>query len=309
MFNAEKIEKTVNITCDSPDFTQTRLDKLLFDHFPEYSRAYFQKLINENLILVNSKINKKGSYKVKKLDEITVNFPEIKQFDLSPKKVDFEIIDIQDDFIIVNKPAGLIVHPASKTQNDEVTLVNGLLYKFEELNKFSQKERPGIVHRLDKGTSGLLIVARTTTAQIKFSEMFKKRLMKKTYLAVVKGHPSKKGKVDLEIGRHPYKKHMMSHVSYQSKNALTYYEVLKYYKDCSLLAVRIVTGRTHQIRVHLAAIGHGLLGDDVYGIQSKLISHPALHAWKLEFEFKNKNFSYCKHVPEDFKELLISVKK
>ena len=307
MLDFEKIEKNVKIACNSPDFESTRIDKFLFDRFPDYSRAYFQKLIENGLILINSK-KTKNSYSVKNSDVIDVNFPQEKQFDLSPKKVAFEILDIQDDFIIIDKPAGLVVHPSEKTQVDEITLVNGLLYKFEELNSFSNKERPGIVHRLDKGTSGLMIIARNQKALIKFADMFKNRKIKKTYLAVVKGHPPKKGKIDYPIGRHPINRHLMSHIGFDGKKALSYYEVLAYYKDCSLLAVRIVTGRTHQIRVHCAAIGHKLLGDETYGCQSKFIQRPALHAWKLSFEFKDKKFSYCKQVPVDFKLLLTKTK-
>ena len=226
MLNLEKIEKTIKITCDYSEFISTRLDKFLFEQFPEYSRAYFQQLINGGLILVNSKINTKSSYLVKKTDTIQINFPEEKQFDLNPKKIDFEVIDIQEDFIVINKPAGLIVHPSQKTQKDDITLVHGLLYKFEELNKFNNKERPGILHRLDKGTSGILLVARKLTSQIALAKLFKKRLIKKTYLAVVKGNPPKKGKIDFPIGRHPYQSHLMSHVGYQPKEAISYYKVL-----------------------------------------------------------------------------------
>ena len=308
MINPEKIEKTEKITYSS-DLKTTRIDKFLLDNFPQYSRTYFQKLISGSLILVNSKINKKNSYKLKINDEIQINFPEIKQFDLSPKKIDFKIIDTQRDFIVIHKPAGLIVHHSQKTQVDDVTLVNGLLYHFNELNKFDNTQRPGIVHRIDKGTSGLLLVARTIQGQIALSSMFKNREIKKEYLAVVKGHPQKKGKIDLIIGRHPYKRHMMSHIGYAGKKALTYYEVLAYYKDCALVKVKIVTGRTHQIRVHFAAIGHGLIGDDLYGYQSKLISRPTLHAWKLSFEYEGKMFNYHEIIPEDFKDLLICLNK
>ena len=308
LYNKEKIKKTEKIECNTPNFESTRIDKFLFGHFPELSRAYFQKMIDLDMVLVNSKTVKKNSYKLKKNDVILVSFPEEKQFDLSPKKVDFEIIDIQPDFIIIDKPAGLVVHPSQKTQVEETTLINGLLYQFQELKQFENSERPGIVHRLDKGTSGLLLVVRNPIALIKFSDLFKNRDIKKTYLTVVKGHPPKKGKIDYAIGRHPFKSHMMSHVGYNSKKALTYYEVLAYYKDCALVEVKIVTGRTHQIRVHFAAIGHKILGDDVYGCQSEFIERPALHAWKLSFEFKGEKFRYIKQVPKDIKNLLKNLK-
>ncbi|MCK4650626.1 RluA family pseudouridine synthase [Candidatus Babeliales bacterium] len=312
MINFNQIEKSIKLSCKTQNNKSTRLDKFLLDNFHEYSRAYFQKLINNKLILVNSKINKKSSYQVKKNDIIQINFPEEKEFDLSPKKIDFEVVDIQKDFIIINKPSGLIVHPSQKSNNnnEEITLVNGLLYKFKELNKFDNKERPGIVHRLDKGTSGLMIIARNTISLIKLSELFKKRLIKKTYLAVAKGLPQKKGIIDYPIGRHPVKRHLMSHVGhYKCKTAITNYEVIKYYKKCSLVSVTIITGRTHQIRVHFAAIGHGLLGDDMYGYISKFIQRPALHAHKLEFEFNSQKFNYSQNPPQDFEDLLTQVNK
>ena len=118
------------------------------------------------------------------------------------------------------------------------------------------------------------------------------------------GHPPRKGKIDYAIGRHPTSRHLMSHVGFDGKPALSYYEVLAYYKDCSLISVRIITGRTHQIRVHCAAIGHKLLGDELYGCKSKLIKRPALHAWKISFEDREKQFDYFKQVPEDFAYLL-----
>jgi 23S rRNA pseudouridine1911/1915/1917 synthase len=303
----KNIEKTKKIIYKSINSGEIRIDQFLFSNYPEYSRAYFQKLIGEELILVNSKINKKSSYKLKENDEITINFPEVKNFDLSPKKIDFDIIDIQKDFIIINKPAGLQVHPSQEKQVDDVTLVNGLLYEFKELNQLEDKERPGIVHRLDKGTSGLMIVARNLPAQIKIANMFKERKINKTYLALVKGHPDKEGKIDLEIGRHRTKRHLMSHITHEGKPALTYYKVLAYYKDCSLVQAKIVTGRTHQIRVHFAAIGHGLIGDENYGFNSKEIQRPALHAWKLAFEFKHKRFNYCVQIPQDLQTILAKI--
>ena len=138
--------------------------------------------------------------------------------------------------------------------------------------------------------------------------MLKNREVKKTYLAVVKGHPQKEGKIDIPIGRHPNKRNLMSHTSFEKKPSLTYYKVLEYFKTESLVEVRIITGRTHQIRVHFAAIGHGLIGDENYGYLSKLISRTALHAHKLSFEYKGKTFEYKKEVPQDFEELLNHLK-
>ncbi|KKP24181.1 MAG: Pseudouridine synthase [candidate division TM6 bacterium GW2011_GWF2_28_16] len=302
------IEKTELITCTQEDLQHKRLDKLLFSKYPDLSRSYFQELINKNLITVNSNSKIKPSYKFKKNDLITINFPKITQYNVKAQDINFDIIDIKPDFIIVNKPAGLVVHP-SDNNKDEVSLVHGLLYKFKEFNDFDDNQRPGIVHRIDRGTSGLLIVARNMKSQIKFSKMFKDRHIKKTYIAVVSGHPPKEGKIDYPIGRHPSKSHLMSHKSYNSKPALTYYKVLEYFKNESLVEIKIVTGRTHQIRVHMAAIGHGLLGDGYYGYLSKFISHPALHAFKLSFDYKCETFEYECKIPEDINFLINNLEK
>lgn len=308
MINFEKIEKTEKIIYHSEDGCSLRIDKYLSISYPERSRTYFQELIESDFILVNDKIIKKSRFSPKEGDQITINFPEDKQFDLTPKKVDFEIVDTQKDFLVINKPAGLIVHPSGKTQEDEVTLINGLLYEFSDLSKFEDKERPGIVHRIDKDTSGLLLVARNSQAQFAISNKFKSREIHKTYLAVVKGHPHKKGKIDFSIGRHPHKRHLMSHASYVGKSALTFYEVVEYYNDCALVSVNIVTGRTHQIRVHFAAIGHGILGDESYGHKSKFISRQALHAHKVSFKYKDQEYNYTCQPPKDIQDLLEAVK-
>lgn len=304
MFDLEKIEDVKTILYQNDTNSQIRIDKFLSDQFKDYSRSYFQKLMDLGLITVNFKIIKKSSFLLKNGDQIVIKFPEVKQFDLSPKQIDFQVISVQPDFIVVNKPAGLIVHHSGKTQESEVTLVNGLLYKFQELNKFSNKERPGIVHRLDKDTSGLLLVARNTISQIGLSRLFKSRKIKKIYLAVVKGHPLKKGKIDYPISRHAFKRHMMTHTRLSGKKALTYYKVLEYFKDSALVACRIVTGRTHQIRVHFAAIGHGLLGDKVYGYESKIISRQALHSYKISFEYRNNKYKFKAEIPKDIKDLI-----
>jgi len=300
-----KIKEKINLTCEGNIQIPTRIDQYLFSKLPQYSRAYFQNLINENLVIINGKIAKK-SHKIHNLDLIEVSIPEEKPIDLEPQKVDFEIIDIQKDFLIINKPAGLLVHYAPNNVTEK-SLVNGLLYQFKELNDFEDKERPGIIHRLDKDTSGLLIVARNIPAQIKLSQMFRDKKITKKYLVLVKGHPEKSGKIDFDIGRHPIKRHMMSHLGISPRKALTYYKVLAYYKDCSLVEAIIVTGRTHQIRVHFAAIGHGVIGDSVYGVQSKHMNRQALHSWKVSFEFNGQQYSYQKPVPKDFQNLLKTI--
>lgn len=302
------MDKTVKFTYENQISCYSRLDRFLASKLPNYSRSYLQKLIEEEFVQVNGEKVQKSSLTLKENDEISIFFPPPKKYDLTPKNIDFEVIDIQDDFIVINKPAGLIVHP-SNNDKERVSLVHGLLYKFKELSTFEDTERPGIVHRIDKNSSGLLLVARNTISQAKLSEMFKNRLIKKTYIAVVKGHPPKKGKIDYAIGRHPIYPNKMSHLGFNSREALTYYEVLEYYKDHTLVAVNIITGRTHQIRVHFAAIGHNLIGDTTYGNISKLINRQALHSWKLTFSFDNKNYSYNAPIPNDLKNLIESLQK
>lgn len=288
-----------------------RLDRFLALVFPDYSRSYFQRLITEGCVLVNGKAILKASHVLRDLDKIQITFQEKKPVDLTPRKVDFDVVGMQDDFLVVHKPAGLIVHVAASTSPDEATLVHGLLYAFKELQAFKDTERPGIVHRLDKNTSGLLLVARNPSSLYRLANLFKERKVKKTYLAVVKGHPPREGKIDYPIGRHPTQTYKMSHQGFQARDALTYFKVLKYYKETTLLSVSPVTGRTHQIRVHLAAIGHGIIGDTIYGYHSKLIARQALHSWKLSFLYNEIQYFYFCFVPNDMKLLLkkLSIEK
>lgn len=282
-----------------------RLDQHLIATYPDYSRSYFQKLIDQGAILVNDKPGTKASYKLKPNDTITIYFATTHEYQLAPQAaVQLNIIYEHEDFIIINKQAGLLVHPASTTTADEPTLVGGLLHYFSEMSSFNDNQRPGIVHRLDKDTSGIILVARTPLAQIAFANLFKDRKMSKTYLAIVRGEPERSGTIDYPIGRHPHVRHKMSHVGIASREATTHYKTQQYFDGYALVQAMPVTGRTHQIRVHFAAIGHGLIGDGVYGYQSKLINRHALHASALSFRYKEKDYSFSAALPEDFQPLL-----
>lgn len=289
-----------------------RLDMYLKKLFPSYSRNFLQELIEHEKVLVNDKKDIKAHTFTRLNDTVTVTFPPVPVLDQPkevPQDLKVEIVHLDEHFMVVNKPANLSVHPP-KLVSTEATLVDWLLKTFQELKDVGYADRPGIVHRLDKDTSGIMLVARNNCAHALLCEKFKNRTIEKTYLALVAGHPAQEGSIDYAIMRHPTKRNTMTHVnsSYTSgsnvRNAKTLYKVLEYFKECSLVEVKPLTGRTHQIRVHFAAIGHPLIGDYVYGKKSKIILRQALHAYKLSFEFNGKLYEFCKNPPEDFSSFL-----
>lgn len=297
--------------CLSAEDIGSRLDKFLFKKFPTYSRSFFQEIIDQGLVSVNGRPVTKSSYPLKQADAITLTFPPPKDYNLTPTPVAFDIIDVQPDFIVINKPAGLVVH-SSESNKDEISLVNGLLFYFQELKNLlndTNPQRPGIVHRLDRNTSGLLLVARHQEAQIRLAKMFHDREIHKTYLAVVQGHPDKAGTINLPIGRSSTARHKMTSGGMVSRSALTNFHVLAYYPTTSLLALTIITGRTHQIRVHCTAIGNPVVGDTTYGTASPHITRQALHAWQLSFHYQGKEYHYTQPLPEDMTTLIQKLRR
>ncbi len=296
------------------DENKTRLDTFISKKIESYSRSALKKIIENNLITVNGRVINKGSYVLKENDRVVVTFPaepepvDLKKLD---KDLGVELIYEHKDFLIINKPAGLIVHKANSSAENQVTLVDWLLHKFKEIKQVGVPERPGIVHRLDMLTSGIMVIPRNNYSMMKFSQMFKDRLIKKTYMAFVEGRPEKAGSIVNAIGRHP-SGHKMAHVSVSNKKAtviapreaVTNYEVIKYFKDYSLVKAMPLTGRTHQIRVHFAAIGHPLLADLLYGKKSNLISRQALHAYELEFDYEGEHFNFKVDMPKDMLSLV-----
>jgi 23S rRNA pseudouridine1911/1915/1917 synthase len=286
---------------------ETRLDLLLARILPDYSRSYFQKCIREKRVMVNSILVEKHSYQVKEGDIVHIAAKPCTPLSPSQKntaQIAVEIVYEHEHFLVLEKPAGLIVH-APHPEFEGVTLVDWLLNRFSGIECIGEQERPGIIHRLDKETSGLILIAKTPYGHTKLSNLFKDRQIKKTYLAIVEGHPNPaSGSIDFSIDRHRLEPHKMTHLSGSGRDALTHYTVLETLSNSSLLEARPVTGRTHQIRVHCAAIGHPIVGDVLYGHYSKRIRRQALHAASLTFRFDGQDFSFKSELPYDMQRVI-----
>src|SRR5580704_288202 len=280
-----------------------RLDQFLRLEISEHSRAFLQKLIEAGQVVVNGAAAK-ASYKVRAGDKVRVEVPPPRPLETQPENIALDILFEDADLIVVNKPAGLVVHPAAG--NYEHTLVNALLYHCRgELAGIGGVERPGIVHRLDKGTSGCIVVAKTDLAHKGLVSQFKSREVKKIYRAVCWGkfaRPS--GRIETVIGRSERDRKKMSANASRGRPAVTDYRVLKQFADFALVELHIHTGRTHQIRVHMAHIGHPVVGDATYGrVRATNISvaRPLLHAYKLGFTHPRlqKFVEFTAPVPDD----------
>jgi 23S rRNA pseudouridine1911/1915/1917 synthase len=265
------------------------------------SRTFIQGLIKNGSISLSGTALVKPHYKVKARDEIKVVIEEKKGSVPQAEEIPLDIVYEDDDLAVINKQAGLVVHPAPG--NYEHTLVNALLYRFKKLSDVNP-ERPGIVHRLDKGTSGIMVVAKNNFAHHALSEQFAKHTIKRTYIALVKGRVEFDADViELPIARHPVKrKNMAVSFSEQAKFARTLYRTLKRTKEFSLVELQPHTGRTHQLRVHLAFLGHPILGDKKYGKHNEFI-RMALHAKSLGFTHPRtgKFIEFSSDIPAEFK--------
>jgi 23S rRNA pseudouridine1911/1915/1917 synthase len=257
-----------------------RLDKYISDQCPQLSRSHVQKLIEEGQISVNGAAQK-ASYKIAAGDVVDISVPPPEPSPLIAEDIPLDILYEDQYLLVINKPAGLTVHPAPGHRSG--TLVNAVLAHTPELET-GETNRPGIVHRLDKDTSGIIVVAKNAEAHMKLAEQFKNRTIKKQYLALVIGHiKPEEGLIEGEIGRDPRNRQRMAIVE-SGREAHTEYKVKEYYDGYSLLDIHPRTGRTHQIRVHLAAVGFPIAGDRVYGGQVPGLERQFLHAYKLEFE-------------------------
>lgn len=287
-----------------------RLDKFISEMEEDLSRTTIQRLIEEEKVLVNEQ-KVKTSYKPISGDKIKIIVEQRPKLELKAQKIPVQIMYEDKDIVVVNKPKGMVVHPANG--NYDGTLVNALLGMYEDKSDWSFSEdeenfRPGIVHRLDKDTSGLLIVAKNDVALMKMSKEIQERKVTKKYIALVKGNvPDDEATIDLPIARSTKDRKKMA-VDEKGKNAVTYFKVLKRYDRYTLLELKIATGRTHQIRVHMSYIGHPVVGDEVYsnGKNEFEVKGQMLHAWKLEFihPITGEKINLEAPVPDYFKEIL-----
>lgn len=299
--------ETYNFIADD----DTRLDKFLSDRL-DLSRSHIQKLIDGQNITVDEKYVK-SNYKLKIGQKIFVNVPTPKSIDIVPQNIPLDIVYEDSHLLVVNKPQNMVVHPAAG--NYEGTLVNALLYHCKgSLSGINGVIRPGIVHRIDKDTSGLLLVAKDDETHIGLSEQIKEHTLTRKYIALVHGNlKNDEGVIDAPIGRHPNDRKKMCITEKNSKNAVTYYKVLKRFKEYTFIECRLKTGRTHQIRVHTASIGHPVLGDKTYGLKKEKynLNGQLLHAKLLGFvhPITNEYMEFETDIPERFEKFLKNVDK
>lgn len=242
-----------------------RIDKILVKALTDFSRTQIQMLIQDGHVLVNGKAIK-ASYKVEVNDEVMVHIPEPEATDILAEDIPLDIVYEDQDVIVVNKPTGMIVHPSAGIYKG--TLVNALLYHCHDLSGINGVMRPGIVHRIDKETSGLLMVAKNDMAHASLSEQLQEHTVIRRYLALVHGLISHEfGRIEAPIGRDPKDRQKMTCTDKNAKDAITNFKVLERFKDMTLVECRLETGRTHQIRVHMQYIGHPVYGDPQYGLK------------------------------------------
>lgn len=297
----ENIKETITIQANENDKGK-RIDSFLNEVIEDATRSYIQKIIDGGYVEITGKKTTKSGNKLKGTETIVVNLPEDETLDLIPEDIPLEIIYEDSDIVIINKAPNTVVHPAHGNYNG--TLVNALLYHIKDLSTINGVIRPGIVHRLDKDTSGVIVVAKHDEAHTTLSDMFKEKTLEKTYVCIAKGiFKEKSGRIETLIGRDPRDRKKMAVVTENGKNAISNYEVLDESKNYSLVKVRIETGRTHQIRVHMKSLNHPILGDSTYGNSTDGIDRQMLHAYRLKFThpISKKEMIVTAPIPEDFR--------
>lgn len=304
-----------------------RIDVFLSQQIPDYSRSFFQKLIQQGLVTVNGRAVK-VSHKLTGEDLVEVNLPPPRETGIEAENLPLEILYEDANLLVINKPAGMAVHPGAGVQRG--TLVNALMYHCKDLSGVGGRLRPGIVHRLDKNTSGLLVVAKNDAAHIDLQRQFAEKTARREYLALVWGRlPEREGRIEAFVNRSKSDRKKFA-VAEQGKPAVTLFEVEEYFSFLTLVRVRLKTGRTHQIRIHFQYLHHPVFGDPEYAGRNKqlnrlsalsqkkiavyllrLMNRQALHACRLCFidPVSNQQLEFTAPLPDDFKELLIQLKK
>lgn len=286
-----------------------RLDKYLANN-TDYSRSTIIKMLDGGFINVNNK-QEKASYKVRESDIIEIKDGFTEETDIVPVKMDIDIVYEDEDLMVINKQSGLVVHPGSG--NYDNTLVNGLMHYTNELSDINGEERPGIVHRIDKDTSGLLLVAKNNKAHAILTEYFKNHEnIKREYIALLCGvFPHDSATIDAPIGRDPKDRKRMTVTAENSKEAITHMKVLKKYKDFTLVSCILDTGRTHQIRVHMNYIGYPIYNDPVYNTKKATEFGQFLHSYKMDFihPITKKEMHFESPLPKTFQDFIDSLDK
>lgn len=301
------MEFNIKFLVVSEEVLNQRIDAYVSNKIQELSRAEIQKLINNGLIKVNEKIVNKN-YKLKTNDKINIKIPIKNQPELIAQEISLDIIYEDSDLLVVNKPKGMVVHPGAG--NEDKTLANALIYHYgKNLSNLNGNLRPGIIHRIDKDTSGLLIVAKNNFAHEILAKQISAHSFKREYEAVVYGNLKEdSGKINKPIGRNPKDRKKMAVINLNSKEAITYFEVINRYRNFTHVKLNLKTGRTHQIRVHMASLGHPVAGDKIYGPKKiiKSLNGQCLHAKTIGFihPTSNKYMEFCSELPLYFKEFL-----
>lgn len=300
--------KTHEFKIENQELVGQRIDKLLPEFNNEWSRSQIQDLIKEDLVTVNEKVIK-SNYKVKLNDLIIVTEKEVVEADIQPENLNLDIYYEDEDVAIVYKPKGMVVHPSPGHYSG--TLVNGLMYQIKDLSGINGEIRPGIVHRIDKDTSGLLMVAKNDIAHRGLVEQLMDKSVKRKYTALVHGNiPHDYGTIDAPIGRNEKDRQSMDVVD-NGKEAVTHFNVLEHFNDYTLIECQLETGRTHQIRVHMKYIGYPLVGDPKYGPRKALdIGGQALHAGVIGFEHPvtHEYIERQAELPKEFETLLEDIR-
>lgn len=288
-----------------------RLDTYLAEKYPHFSRSFLKNAIEREYILLNGSRAKAG-VRVKEGDEIIFGLPETEEISVEPQNIPLEIMYQDNDIAVINKPQGMVTHPAPG--NYDRTLVNAVMYHINDLSGINGKLRPGIVHRLDKDTSGLLVIAKNDAAHKMLSEQIARKEAKRIYLALVYGNiKADNGTVSTLIGRDPRNRKKMAVLKAEGRAAVTHYKVLERYGEYTLVECELETGRTHQIRVHMKHIGHPVVGDPVYSKQKDKfgLKGQLLHAKRLELTHPQtgEKIAFEAPLPEYFKAVLAKLKK